>query len=170
LDYSDLEVISLEKEVQFLDDYLTINEKLRFQGKLKYQITVDPEIEQDIFGVPTMLIQPYVENSIEHGLRNREMGVVKIDFMLIDDYTIKCIIEDNGIGRQKARELQEMDESYRKHESKGTRITEERLQVLHNNKTNQPYIQTLDLKDSFTGEATGTRVELLLPIVEIHFK
>lgn len=170
LDYSDLDVISLEKEIQFLDDYLAINEKLRFQGKLQYQISVDPEIEQDILGVPTMLIQPYVENSIEHGLRNREMGVVKIDFKLIDDYTIQCIVEDNGIGRKKAKELQEMDERYRQHESKGTRITEERLQVLHNSKTSQPYIETIDLKDPITGEPTGTRIEILLPIIEIHAK
>ncbi len=170
LDYSDLEVISLEKEIQFLEDYLAINEKLRFQGKLKSQVTIDPEIEQDILGVPTMLIQPYVENSIEHGLRNREMGVVKIDFKLIDDYTVQCIVEDNGIGRKKARELQELDENYRKHESKGTKITEERLQVLHNNKTDQPYIQTIDLQDPFSGEPTGTRIEILLPIVEIHAK
>lgn len=170
LDYSDLEVISLEKEIQFLEDYLAINEKLRFQDKLKYQIMVDPEIEQDMLGVPTMLLQPYVENSIEHGLRNRKMGVVKIDFKLIDDYTIQCIIEDNGIGRQKAKELQEMDESYRNHESKGTRITQERLRVLHNNKTDQPYIQTIDLIDPFTQKPTGTRVEVLLPVVEINFK
>jgi len=170
LDYSDLEVISLEKEIQFLEDYLTINEKLRFQDKLKYKITVDPEIEQDILGVPTMLIQPYVENSIEHGLRNRDMGVVNIEFKLIDDYTIKCIVEDNGIGIAKAKELQKMDETYRKHESKGTRITEERLQVLHNSKTSQPYIQTIDLKDPFSGDPMGTRIEILLPIIEIHSK
>jgi len=170
LDYSDLEVISLEKEIQFLDDYLGINEKLRFKDKLRYQITVDPEIEQDILGVPTMLIQPYVENSIEHGLRNRKTGIVRIDFKLIDDYTVLCIVEDNGIGRHKARELQEVDEDYRKHESKGTKITEERLLVLHNSKVKQHFIETVDLTDNFSGEPMGTMVKIKIPIVEIHSK
>ena len=170
LDYSDLEVISLEKEIQFLGDYLMINEKLRFKDKLKHQITVDPEIEQDIFGVPTMIVQPYVENAIEHGLRNREMGVVKIDFQLIDDFTLLCIVEDNGIGRVKARELQHLDDSYRKHESKGTKITEERLRVLHNHSIDRDYIKTIDLLDNFTKEPVGTRVEVLIPIQEIHMK
>ena len=79
LDYSELQVISIEKEVDFLEDYLYINKKLRFQDKLEYQIIIDKEIEDDIIGIPTMIVQPYVENAIEHGLRLKNNGKVTVE-------------------------------------------------------------------------------------------
>lgn len=170
LDYSDLEIISLEKEVEFLDDYLFINEKLRFEDSLKYTITIDDEIEEDILGVPTMIVQPYVENAIEHGLRTKKHGLVQVNFTLLDDDTVLCIVEDNGIGRDKAREHQEQDAQYQNHRSKGTSITEKRLQILHHSKDQGVFVNTVDMHDESTGEATGTRVEIQIPIVEIQMK
>ncbi len=170
LDYSDLEIISLEKEIEFLQDYLYINEKLRFEGRLKYEIIVDDEIEEDILGVPTMIVQPYVENAIEHGLRSKKSGFIKVEFALFDDDTILCVVEDDGIGREKARQLQMQDPQYQNHRSKGTNITEKRLQILHNAKSAQVFVNTLDLKQKKTGEPCGTRVEIKIPIVEIQVK
>ena len=170
LDYSDLEIISLEKEIEFLEDYLFINEKLRFQDRLSYQILVDDDIEEDILGVPTMIVQPYVENAIEHGLRQKENGHVKVQFFLFDEDTILCVIEDNGIGRLRARQLQLQDSQYQNHRSKGTRITEKRLEILHNSKDKEVFVKTIDLKNEKTGKATGTRVEIKIPIVEIQMK
>ena len=69
LDYSDMEIISLEKEIEFLENYLLINQKLRFEDNIRYIIKVDDEIEEDIMGIPTMIIQPYIENAVWHGLR-----------------------------------------------------------------------------------------------------
>ena len=109
LEYSDLEMISLEKEIEFLEDYLQLNQKLRFENFLNYEINLSEDIEEDIMGVPTMIIQPYVENAIEHGLRTVESGTVKIHFSLADEDTILCIIEDNGIGREVAKERQRKD-------------------------------------------------------------
>ncbi|MCB0623626.1 MAG: histidine kinase, partial [Saprospiraceae bacterium] len=117
LEYSDLEIISLEKEIEFLEDYLFINEKLRFENRLEYEITVDDELEDDILGVPTMIVQPYVENAIEHGLRSRQHGRIRIDFSPIDDLNILCVVEDNGIGREAARKLQEKDQDFQNHKS-----------------------------------------------------
>lgn len=170
LDYSDLEIISLEKEIEFLEDYLYINEKLRFEGRLKYEITVDDEIEEDILGVPTMIVQPYVENAIEHGLRTKKEGIIKVNFSLLDDDNILCVVEDNGIGREKARLLQLQDEQYQNHRSRGTNITEKRLQILHHSKGNGVFVKTIDLKNARTKEPRGTRVEIQIPIVEIQIK
>lgn len=170
LDYSELEIISLEQEIAFLEDYLYINEKLRFEDRLKYKIEVDEEIEEDILGVPTMIVQPYVENAIEHGLRSRKNGMIKVEFSLLDDDTILCVVEDNGIGRAKARQMQEKDPHYQNHRSKGTSITEQRLKILHQSKQHGVFVQTIDLKDKKTGEAKGTRVEIKIPIVDVQVK
>ncbi|MFT5386303.1 MAG: two-component system LytT family sensor kinase, partial [Saprospiraceae bacterium] len=163
-EYSDMEIISLEKEIEFLENYLLISQKLRFGDKMTYQITVDEDIEEDIMGVPTMIIQPYVENSIEHGLRQRKDGLIKVDFKLHDDNTILCIVEDNGIGRDAVKKLQELDDYHINHKSKGTSITEERLEILNKSKNKGVFVKTIDLKDSISFEPIGTRVEILIPV------
>lgn len=168
LDYSELEIIPLEQEIAFLEDYLHINEKLRFEDRLKYEIKVDDEIEEDILGVPTMIVQPYVENAIEHGLRTRKKGLIKVHFSMYDDDTILCVVEDNGIGREKAHQMQMQDPKFQNHRSMGTSITEKRLQILHNSKDKGVFVKTIDLKDAKTGEPKGTRVEIKIPIVDIR--
>lgn len=170
LDYSDLEIISLEKEKEFLEDYLFINQKLRFRDKLQYKITLAEELEEDIIGVPTMIVQPYVENAIEHGLRTKEGGMVKVDFSLKDDYTILCTVEDNGIGRKRAKEIKEREKTYL-HQSKGTAITEDRLRLLHNSRfVEKVFVFTTDLINETSQASIGTRVEILIPIKEIPLK
>ncbi|MCB0546573.1 MAG: histidine kinase [Phaeodactylibacter sp.] len=170
LEYSDMEIISLEKEIEFLEDYLFINEKLRFEDRLKYEIIIDEEIEEDILGVPTMIVQPYVENAIEHGLRTKRDGLIRVLFFLYDEDTILCVVEDNGIGREKARQLRMQDPQYNNHRSRGTNITEKRLEILHNSKDKDTFVHTIDLVDEESGEARGTRVEIMIPIMEIQIK
>ncbi len=171
LENSNLEIISLEQEIEFLQVYLDINEKLRFEGRLKYEIVVDDEIEkeEDILGVPTMIVQPYVENAIEHGIRPKKSGLIKVSFSLLDEFTILCVVEDNGIGRTKASELQKKNAAQKNHRSMGTSITEKRLELLHNTKKNKElFVNTIDLKEKETGKALGTKVEIQIPIMEIH--
>ncbi len=170
LEYSDLEIISLEKEIEFLRDYLYINEKLRFEDRLQYEIVVDDEIEEDILGVPTMIIQPYVENAIEHGLRTKTDGLIKVHFFLHDEDTILCIVEDNGIGRKKASLQRLQNPEFQNHRSRGTAITEKRLEILHNSREKDMFVKTIDLSHPETGEASGTRVEIKIPIMEIQVK
>lgn len=170
LEYSEIETISLEKEIEFLEDYLYINEKLRFEDHLKYSIVVDDDIEEDILGVPTMIVQPYLENAIEHGLRNKKNGTIRLSFVLYDDDNILCVVEDNGIGREQARIFQQRDMRYQNHKSRGTNITEQRLQMLHNAKDNRVFVNTIDLKDEKTGTALGTRVEIMIPIMETQMR
>ncbi|MEZ4985803.1 MAG: histidine kinase [Saprospiraceae bacterium] len=170
LEYSDEESISLEKEIEFLEDYLYINEKLRFEDRLSYRITVDDELEEDILGVPTMIVQPYVENALEHGLRSRKDGLVSVHFYLWDDDTICCIVEDNGIGRQEARSRQMKDASRKNYRSRGTQITEKRLELLRQSKDKEVLVKTTDLFHKKDGSPAGTRVEILIPIVEVQVK
>ncbi len=170
LDFSELEIISVEKEREFLQDYLEINEKLRFENRMSYEILVDEEIDEDICGIPTMIIQPYVENAIEHGIRSRKDGFIRIHFSLEDEDTILCVVEDNGLGREKAREQQQKT-GYKKHISFGTKITRERLKVLfktRNEREEQP-VRIIDLKDQ-EGTPCGTRVEIRLPILDVPIR
>ncbi|MBK9012622.1 MAG: histidine kinase [Saprospiraceae bacterium] len=171
LEYSELEVISLEKEIEFLRNYIEINMNLRFEDQLKYEINIDEDIEEDIYGVPTMIIQPYVENAIEHGIRSKRKGSIKIDFRLFDENTILCVVEDDGIGREKARELQMKNPSFKDHKSMGTRITQERLQILLRTRNmDQNAVEIYDLEEENSGKALGTKVEILIPIMEIQMK
>jgi two-component system LytT family sensor kinase len=169
LDYSEREIISLEKELEFLGNYLELNKMLRFENKMDYSIEVDDEIEDDIFGVPTMIVQPYVENAIEHGIRAKDHGKIKLSFDLYDDDTLLCIIEDDGIGREAARKRRLNDPRKKGYESMGTKITHERLAILNNQlgAEEQDFIKIIDLRDEFTGKALGTRVEIKIPITEM---
>jgi hypothetical protein len=171
LEYSELEVTSLEKEVEFLRNYIEINMNLRFENQLTYDLRIDEDIEEDIYGVPTMIVQPYVENAIEHGIRSKRKGRIKIDFKLFDENTILCEVIDDGIGRQKARELQLRNPSFKDHKSMGTRITQDRLQILLQSRNmEQNAVEIIDLVDENSGKALGTKVEILIPIMEIQMK
>ncbi len=103
LENSQHTAVPLRDELDALNLYLEL-EKIRFKDKFDYVINIDEEIDILLYKVPTMLMQPYVENSIIHGLMpSDKKGLVKIDIKLEKDY-ISCIIEDNGIGREAARE------------------------------------------------------------------
>lgn len=167
LEYSEAETIPLEDEIEFLKNYLNINKSLRFSGKMDFAINIDEEIEEDLLGVPTMIVQPYVENAIEHGLRaKKEGGFISIDFSLFDEDTILCVIADNGIGRARAREFQRADMNQKRHKSRGTAITEKRLEILNSSRKYDFFVQIDDLQDQ-KGKALGTRVSIKIPIVEI---
>lgn len=154
--------ISIRDELEALKLYLEL-ETIRFKGKFKWEITVDEEIDTLLYRVPTMLIQPFVENSLVHGLMNKDNGegFVGIDLRLYDEF-ILCTIEDNGIGREKAMKIKE--EKNGNHNSLGTRITESRLKLVNSLYGKNMRIKYTDLRDE-NGEATGTRVEISIPVV-----
>ena len=153
--------IPLRDELEALNLYLEL-EMIRFKDKFDYEIKVDEEIDPLLYKVPTMLIQPYVENSISHGLMPCEgKGLVKITLKLENEY-ISCTIEDNGIGREAAQEIKRKREG--SHNSLGTQIVASRLDLV-----NALYGTTLktiysDLKN-INGEPEGTRVEIQIPII-----
>ncbi len=173
LEYSEQEIISLEEEVEFLGNYMDINAKLRFGDRLSYSIHVDEDIEEDIIGVPTMIIQPYVENSIEHGLRPKENGLLQVSFKICeeDEDIILCIIEDNGVGRKRATELQQASVKHKEHKSMGTDITENRLKLLHptrEDEDEEDFVNIIDLVAEDGVTPLGTKVVVRIPIMEIQ--
>lgn len=169
LDYSDKEAVSLDEEIRFISQYLEINRKLRFRDKLNYEVVPPPQTDLDDLYVPTMIIQPFVENAIEHGLRPRQEGRLRITFHLSDDeQMLHCIIEDDGIGIKKGLEKQLESPEFQTHRSRGMDITHDRLTLLHRqHKTDATtFVKTIDLSDLPDSQRTGTRVEVLLPLLE----
>jgi LytS/YehU family sensor histidine kinase len=161
LDNSQHTSVPLRDEIDALRLYLEL-ECLRFSDKFEFSITVDDEIDPLMYKVPTMLIQPYVENSICHGLIPMEgKGFVNIDLKLKENYLI-CSIEDNGIGREAAHELNKKRQT--NHNSLGTRITTSRLELVNALYGTDLKTQYTDLKND-KGEAVGTRVEIHIPIM-----
>jgi len=171
LEYSELEEVSLEQEIEFLDRYLDINKKLRFRDRLDFQIILPKNEELDELFVPTMIVQPFVENAIEHGLRPRQEGRLTIRFEVMpeDDLLLKCTIEDDGVGYNKGQEkaAAQAGAGFQKHRSRGMEITHERLLLLHQiqKRPGDKFIQIQDLADITNGQRSGTRVEVLLPIM-----
>ncbi len=161
LDNSQSTSVLLRDELDALNLYLEL-ECVRFKDKFEFKITVDEEIDPLMYKVPTMLIQPYVENSICHGLIPMERkGFVNIDLKLKEE-CIVCRIEDNGIGRAAASEMRKKKE--KNHNSLGTQIATSRLELVNSLYGTSLKTVYTDLKNE-KGEAEGTRVEIHIPIL-----
>lgn len=153
--------VPLQNELAMLEAYINL-EGLRFKGKIKYAISVDESVDPDTTYLPSMVLQPFVENAIWHGLMNKnddEEGLIKIS-VKEENEILNCAIEDNGIGREAALELRE--KSILKTKSMGMKITEERLKLIAKEGWER-LINIVDLKDH-TNQPLGTRVEITLPL------
>jgi tetratricopeptide (TPR) repeat protein len=161
LDNSSSKLASINDEIEALKLYLEL-ESVRFNNQLEYEIIVDNEIDPLMFKIPPLLLQPYVENSVVHGLQNKK-GKGKIEIRL--DYKnkgIHCSITDNGIGRRKAEELKR--EKGIKHISHGSKIAETRLQLLNKIYGRKIGVSYTDIVDE-NNNCKGTIVEFNLPIL-----
>lgn len=159
LENSEHPTVTLQDELDMLEVYIQL-EALRFKDKISYRISVDDFIEKEAIHVPSMVLQPFIENAIWHGLMHKQgEGLINITISEEDDL-LRCVIEDNGVGREKALELQ--GKALLKHKSMGLKITEERLRLLSKKEMRQ-LIRITDLKDS-VHRASGTRVDIRIPI------
>ncbi len=155
--------INLKDELEALDLYMQM-ESLRFKNKFNYSIAVDENVETSSIVIPPMLIQPYVENAIWHGLMhktNGTEGLVKINISKNAD-DLLCVIEDNGIGRKKATELKEQKQKNHKR-SMGMQITQDRIEIINKLYNMNASINIYDMEDEL-GNAKGTKVELIIPV------
>lgn len=155
--------ITIEQEVETLRLYLVM-EGLRFEDKFSYKIEVGDGIHPTTTLIPSMIIQPFVENAIGHGLLHKEQGngMVSIKF-LKGEGNIKCIIEDNGIGRERSNQIKQRSRFHRK--SLGLQITSERLQLLQGSSA----ADIQDLKNEL-GEPMGTRIVVMLMTKKVDDK
>ncbi len=161
LNNSDKEAIPVVEELNNLEIYIAL-EKARVENVIDYQTDIDPKLDIHNLKIPPMLIQPYVENAIWHGLMPKGAdGVIQLTMKWEED-RILCTIEDNGIGREQARKIKAQSKM-KTQPSKGMKITEERLNALWAKKDQQFQVKVIDLKNK-QGEARGTSVLLNLPI------
>ncbi len=150
-------VISFSNEIEFLDHYLKL-QKLRFEDKFDYHIEVDPQILPDEMKIPPMLVQPFIENSIIHGVVPKEgKGDILIKFSLEKD-CILFSIEDNGIGMDKPSEKKRKEST-----SLATKITMERLQGF---KFKRKFRELIHIESLFEPDGTpsGTRISFPIPV------
>ncbi|HEY4653698.1 MAG TPA: two-component regulator propeller domain-containing protein [Cyclobacteriaceae bacterium] len=147
--------ITLKSELEALRLYIEM-EEMRFESRFDYTIKVDERVESEFVEVPPLLLQPYVENAIWHGLMHKESrGRLTVEITR-DDGWLRCVVEDNGIGRQKAQQLK--SKSATRDKSMGMKITTDRLNLYQK----QTKVQVIDLMDS-NGNPAGTRVVLGFP-------
>jgi ligand-binding sensor domain-containing protein/two-component sensor histidine kinase len=150
--------ISLSDEKMLLEHYIEL-EQLRFKDKFDYKIHIDESVSLDA-EVPSMLLQPFVENAINHGLvyKKENGGLLDIIFKK-ENNKLYCIVEDNGIGRKKAAEIK--SKSLKPYKSRGTEITEERLRSLELVENTKIEISILDKIDE-SHNPIGTKVTIII--------
>jgi len=159
LEHSRVEFVPLSNELKMLTAYLDL-QVLRFENKFEYKLSLAGDIDEEIMNIPPMFAQPFLENSIEHGLRYKhEKGHLNIIYSLKSDRCIKIIVDDDGIGREKARKVGKN----KHHRSLSNKIAKERLSILSKKYKHKFNFEVIDLKDKF-GHANGTRVTITLPV------
>jgi len=159
-DYSNRDVISLHEEIEFIKLYLDL-EKLRFGSRVDIHLEIEDELKDRTheFDVPPLLLQPVIENVFKHGLMHKlEGGKLLIQFGLFEDQ-LKCLIEDNGIGRKASKKIRTWKQNERK--ISGLEAVKERLAIWSDKKSRSQSFEIIDLENS-KGEPLGTRIIMII--------
>jgi hypothetical protein len=151
--------VPLENDLAALELYMQL-ESLRFENRFQYKIEIDPGIDKENTLIPPLMLQPFAENAIVHGVKDKEDGLIKINIHSENDNMIRCVVEDNGKGRGAPPVT---EESNRKRKSLGMKITQERLNIINQLKKAKAVVHIFDLKDA-ENKPGGLRIELLLPL------
>jgi len=166
LDNSTRPKVALDGEINMLKKYILL-EQQRLNNQFDYKIDISADLQTDFFEIPGMIIQPYVENAIWHGLMNladrsregtgNKKGLLTLLFCRENGF-IKCVVEDNGVGRKKAAEMEKQKSPNRKRY--GMAISQKRLELLHKENEKTPEIIFDDLMNG--DEPAGTRVTIFI--------
>ncbi len=156
MENSQSDFVPLTEEVDTLALYLKL-EHLRFQDKFEYDFQVNEALLNEEYAIPPMLIQPFIENAIWHGLRYKEGKGKLVVKLLAENDGLKMVIEDNGIGRKQSKALKTENQSQQK--STGMKNTKDRINLINDTYNSKIRLNIADLE----GEITGTRVEVFLP-------
>lgn len=155
MDNADASIISLKDEISYLNNYLIL-EQLRFTSKFNFSIVIEPDIDTHSTFVPAMLLQPYVENAIRHGVRflDNKKGFIQI-MARKENGSLICEIDDNGIGREKAGVLKST--MHIEYQSRGMQLSKRRAELY------RIQSEIIDKKDP-TGQPLGTTIRLYIPL------
>jgi streptogramin lyase len=161
LENSRSEKVTLENEIETLRLYIEL-EAMRFRDKFTYNISIAKTIDQSYIQIPPLLLQPFVENAIWHGLMHKEEGG-KIDILINQpkENLLHIEISDDGIGREKALEYK--SKSATQNKSFGLKVTSERIELINQLYNTHTKVQIIDLKNA-DGQAIGTKVIINIPI------
>lgn len=156
-EYSRRQNISIRDEANLLENYLQI-EKLRFEEKLNFEIKIDAQIDAEEQVIPSMILQPIIENSVNHGLFHKpEKGTICVHFKYIDKITFEVIVTDDGIGINKAKEI--FKNSTKNYQSHSTSVLKERLELLQQSREWMINYTIIDLNEKDkTKEGTEVKI------------
>ncbi len=165
LEFSKEPCIPIDKEIESLENYLEL-EKLRFNNAFEYSISKSKEVEDD-FALPSLLLQPFIENAIIHGVipKKDNNGLISIDFNIKDNHII-CTIIDNGIGIFRSKKLKE--KLVNLHKSMALDITRKRLDMMESVHSKKSNIEILELSSENSKQESGTKIVLQLPVQYIN--
>jgi Histidine kinase/Y_Y_Y domain/Two component regulator propeller len=154
-------LITVASELKYLETYLSL-EKLRFREKFVYKIHIDESLDQNKILLPGMLLQPYIENSIRHGIQHRKdnNGLISLTITRVSDNAVVYTIKDNGVGRKKAEDLK--SSRHIEYQSRGTSINEKRIAAINNQFKITIRVNTEDITDE-NGMVAGTSVTIVIP-------
>ena len=158
LENAERSFVPLQKELEFLQLYLGL-ESLRVPD-LKYSISVSPEVDATSVKIPNMILQPYIENAIWHGLSHKTSNKLLQIRVYRANGMMKYEIEDNGVGRKKAAELKSLFR--REHKSLGTELLNKRFKLLNKEFGSEIRVEIKDVVDS--NKVEGTLVVIEVPV------
>lgn len=154
-------VLTLDEEINFLETYLEL-EALRFDDAFEYTVEVETNISPEEIMIPQLMIQPFVENALLHGLLPKKDGnkVLVVSFKIDDDFLI-CTIDDNGVGRQATKRIKQNNDQRK---SRGMEVTQKRINALYADEKEKNRLNIKDKVDE-KGNALGTKVTIKIPLV-----
>lgn len=158
-------LVTLEEEADYLTSYLVL-EKMRYEDKIDYELVIDEGIDPLSIMLPPMLVQPFVENALQHGLQHKPggKGLIRIQIQVIAE-KLKIIVEDNGIGRKAAAAMKRtgLKEYLKEYSSKAMALTEDRIDIINKLYKGAAHIEISDIIDDTLSPA-GTCVVITLPL------
>lgn len=163
LEHSKQDFVVLSAEIEVLERYLSL-EHIRFHDQFDYTFTVDEVLETERLMIPPMMVQPYIENAIWHGLRYKEgKGLLEISFSQTDN-ALCVIIQDDGIGREKSRDIKTKNQKQGK--STGLKNTANRLKLLND-------VHGINITSTISDgkpDGSGTIVKIVMPLIDVDDK
>ncbi len=159
LDNSSQLFISLDDEIKYLTNYLEV-EQIRYDHKFHFEISVDDDLPVERVNIPNMILQPFVENAIKHGIRYVSDGKIDISFSIERDMLI-CSVKDNGIGRNNTKSSRGI--LHDSHHSKGLSLTSRRINLLNSMANGNVMLSIKDLVDE-AEKSLGTQVIVKVPL------